>query len=114
MLETSLATRLFDLDIEFLNMDSFEYLQTTAKDFDIIYLDPMFPESSGSALSGKPAQLLKLLEGAGNEEDNKALLELAIEKTKGRVVMKRPRKSDLLREKPLFQVLGQSTRYDVY
>ncbi len=100
--------------IRLINADAFEYLQSSDVFYDIIYLDPMFPESTGSALSGKEAQLLQLLAGHGNEEENYNLLELAISKAKSRVIIKRPRKSPMLIEKPLFQVLGQSTRFDVY
>ena len=110
--------RALDLDpsvnVELIEAEAIKYLQSCEVEYDIIYVDPMFPEAAGSALAGKEAQLLKQLAGYGNETDNKALLELAIKKAKSRVVFKRPRKSDVLVEKPTYQVLGQSTRYDVY
>lgn len=101
-------------NLKLFHADAFEFLNSTNEFFDIIYLDPMFPESSGSALSGKEAQLLQLLAGHGDESENEKLLELAISKAKERVLIKRPRKSELLKKSPTFQTVGQSTRYDVY
>lgn len=101
-------------NLSLINADAMTYLSEAVSVSDIIYLDPMFPESSSSALSGKEAQLLKILAGVGNESENRQLLQLALIKAKDRVVVKRPRKSDLLLPDPMFQVLGKSTRYDVY
>lgn len=100
--------------LKLVHADAFTYLNQMHEPPDIIYMDPMFPELGSSALSGKEAQLLKKLVGSGDESESAELLKLARQKCKWRVVVKRPRKAGLLLPKPKSQVIGKSTRYDIY
>lgn len=101
------------------NQDSIDFLQKledVSKIYDVIYLDPMFPESKKSRLVKKEMRILS--EVVGKDLDAKELLELALQKTKNRVVVKRPRKAsyiiDVEKLKPSFQIIGKVIRYDVY
>lgn len=80
---------------------------------EIIYLDPMFPEPRKRSLVKKEMQVLQALVGADSDAD--LLLERARNYAQKRVVVKRPKIAPFLAEqKPDFQVLGKSNRYDVY
>jgi 16S rRNA (guanine1516-N2)-methyltransferase len=80
---------------------------------DVIYLDPMFPEREKTADVKK--EMRAFHEIVGRDEDAGKLLEVALEKVKYRVVVKRPRKSPFLGEKhPGYQLEGKSSRYDIY
>lgn len=78
---------------------------------DIIYIDPMHPERSKSALVKKEMQVLQQIIGA--DDDARNLIQLAITRSKQRVVVKWPQKSN-----PLLpvnaQVNGKTVRFDIY
>lgn len=78
-----------------------------------IYLDPMYPATTSSALAGKEMQLLQRL--LGGDPDAAQLLQLSLTKAAGRVVIKRPRRAPILGERvPDQQLSGRSTRFDIY
>lgn len=80
---------------------------------DVIYLDPMFPQRSKSALVKKEMRLLQSL--IGDDEDADQLLSLALKVAHKRVVVKRPRLArPLAGREPHAQINGKSTRYDLY
>lgn len=80
---------------------------------DVIYMDPMYPHRVKSALVKKEMRILR--EVVGEDDDFLSLFLLALEKTKRRVVVKRPLHSDFLaNKKPDCQFVGRSTRFDVY
>ena len=81
---------------------------------DVIYLDPMFPKRTKSAQVKKEMQFFH--EIVGNDDDSEALLLQALNKAKKRIVVKRPRLAEKLTGtvQPAFDVIGKSTRYDVY
>ena len=81
---------------------------------DVIYLDPMFPERNKSAQVKKEMQFFHDIIGA--DEDSEALLLSALKKAKKRIVVKRPRLAETLSQqlKPSFEIIGKSTRYDIY
>lgn len=80
---------------------------------EVIYLDPMYPHSTKSALVKKEMRFLRRLVGDDNDAPN--LLKLAITCAKHRVVVKRPRLSPYLAEiKPHHSIFGKQHRLDVY
>ncbi|CAJ1942650.1 unnamed protein product [Cylindrotheca closterium] len=96
---------------------------------DICYLDPMFPPRTKSASVKKPMQILHGLLNTQEEakesieerlEEERKLLEYALEAAKCRVVVKRPAKAPLLGgesgdgRKPSYAVEGSVNRWDVY
>ncbi len=81
--------------------------------FDVIYLDPMFHEEK-SAKSKKDLQFLQMLH-ADEAQDEAALLTLALQYAKSRVVVKRSFYAGYLNaQKPDFSYLGKSIRFDIY
>ncbi len=80
---------------------------------DVVYLDPMFPERSKSALVKKEMRVFHRL--VGEDADAGALLPLALSKARYRVVVKRPRLAPFLNEtKPSHSLTGKRNRFDVY
>ncbi len=102
--------------LHLLRGDSLALLRESLPDrFDVVTLDPMFPERKGAALPSKGMQALRQLVGAGLlPEEEAELLELA-RHVAPRVVVKRPRRA------PPFggvearsRRLGRSCRFDIY
>lgn len=80
---------------------------------DAVYLDPMYPDTGRTALSGKNMQAFHVC--IGEDLDADGLLGAALKLARRRVVVKRPKKAGFLAgEKPFTQLLGESTRYDIY
>lgn len=78
---------------------------------DVIFLDPMFPKRTKSALVKKKFQLLQQLEIPCENESE--LLEAAILARPKRIVIKRPAKGPYLAGKaPSYSLNGKSIRYD--
>lgn len=81
--------------------------------YDVIVLDPMFPERSKSALVKKPMRLFHALVGA--DEDAGLLLETALSRALRRVVVKRPLHAEHLAGRaPTLDYRGKAVRFDVY
>lgn len=85
-----------------------------AQDFpEVVYLDPMYPERTKSALVKKEMRLLRVL--AGKDENTPLLLKAALGCARQRVVVKRPRPGALLAgPKPHFSIESKITRFDIY
>ncbi len=80
---------------------------------DVVYLDPMYPETGKAAKSRKEMQLLQAL--LGPDPDPPGLLHAALRTARHRVVVKRPRKAPALPgPEPSHEIVGKSTRFDVY
>ena len=84
---------------------------------DVVYLDPFFPEQSGKkAREGKSMRVLRQAARKGDEGADE-LLRLALMVARLRVVLKRPRKAEVLSPDgrgPVHTVTGRGYRYDVY
>ena len=94
--------------------NSAEFLQDSGSDdrFDCIYLDPMFPPHKSSARPAKEMQILQALTG---NSDIERCFELALQKARKRVVVKRPAKAPGLHEaKPDIVYREKSVRFDIY
>ena len=80
---------------------------------DTVYLDPMYPHSSKTALKNKEMRLFRLL--VGEDEDAPRLLSAALECATNRVVVKRPKNAPPVGGmKPDATVPGKTTRFDLY
>lgn len=80
---------------------------------DMIYLDPMFASRKKSALPKKTMQHLQSL--VGDDHDQSRLLEVALQSSRFRVVVKRHAKAEAIAgAKPSYCVSGKLVRYDVY
>ncbi|NDH09793.1 MAG: SAM-dependent methyltransferase, partial [Gammaproteobacteria bacterium] len=99
--------------LSLLAMDATCYLATLPKESypDVIYIDPMHPERQKSALVKKEMQVLQqLITAQGSAKD---LLQMALIRTKNRVVVKWPQRL-LPLLKPDFSFAGKTVRFDVY
>ncbi|CAM2999686.1 N6-adenine-specific methylase [Legionella steigerwaltii] len=101
------------LNLKFQAEDAYSYLSSldTQNYPDVIYIDPMHPERNKSALVKKEMQALQQI--IGPDEDAQRLIQLAINRTKQKVVVKWPQKT-----KPLLPanatVEGKTVRFDIY
>lgn len=81
--------------IQFVFADAKDFIKRgLAKNFDVIYYDPMFPEKKKSALPRKEMKLFREL--VGNDSDIVEVINLALKENIKRLVVKRPKKAELL------------------
>ncbi|NOZ53535.1 MAG: class I SAM-dependent methyltransferase [Gammaproteobacteria bacterium] len=94
--------------------NSIKVLDTIPKcDQDVLYLDPMYPERTKSALVKKEMRILRQLVGDDLNIEN--LLSNAIKYAQHRVVVKRPKNAPPLTGlAPSYSIVSKNTRYDVY
>ncbi len=78
---------------------------------DVIYIDPMHPQRSKSALVKKEMQALQQLVGVDN--DALQLIKVARTRVKQRVVVKWPQKLDSLLPADA-SIMGKTIRFDLY
>lgn len=83
-------------------------------DPEIILIDPMHPPRKNSALVKQELRLVR--EIVGIDEDAAELMAIALKYARNRVVLKWPQKSRPMSglPKPSHQIIGKSTRYDVF
>lgn len=96
-------------------MDAFDYLSHQARYHppDVIFIDPMFPESKKSALVKKDMRAFHRV--VGGDQDSDELLVAALDVAIHRVVVKRPKKAVFLAgKKPNLSIDGKAIRFDVY
>ena len=80
---------------------------------DVIYLDPMYPHRSKSALVKKEMRLVRAL--VGDDSDACLLLDWALSHQGVRVVVKRPQGAPTLgNRKPAAVIKGKNSRFDIY
>lgn len=81
---------------------------------DVVYLDPMYPDTNKKLRNKKEMRLLRAV--VGSDLDSSSLFLPSLEKSSKRVVVKRPKGSDPLVAKPTpsFTVKMKSGRFDVY
>lgn len=83
------------------------------KSYDVIYLDPMFPDRKKSALVKKEMRLFHDI--VGDDPDSDRLLVPAMSLAQYRVVIKRPKQAlDLDGKESSYRLPGKSCRYDVH
>ncbi len=99
--------------LSLLNRDTKDYLSTLATiDFpDVIYIDPMHPLRQKSALVKKDMQALQQI--IGEDQDVRGLIELAMTRTRHRVVVKWPQRLEPLLP-PHASINGKTVRFDIY
>lgn len=80
---------------------------------EVVYIDPMYPHRSKSALVKKEMRVIRML--VGDDPDSDALLSAALTVASKRVVVKRPRLAPpLAGPAPNFTLSGKNSRFDVY
>jgi len=85
----------------------------SGRHWDVVYLDPMYPDDGKTSLPGKEMQILRDL--TGGDEDADLLLEPALACARQRVVVKRPPKAPWLHGvEPSMSLRSTQLRFDVY
>jgi 16S rRNA (guanine1516-N2)-methyltransferase len=80
---------------------------------DSIYIDPMYPPRGKSALVKKEMRFIQAL--VGDDMDSEALLAIALQHAKKRVIVKRPSYAAMVAgPQPSHTIESKNTRYDVY
>jgi 16S rRNA (guanine1516-N2)-methyltransferase len=102
------------LNLKLIQANAIDYLQSRQAFIpDVIYIDPMFPEKTKTALVKKEMRALR--EVVGDDVDSEKLLNAALAMAKKRVVVKRAKLAPTLTEKkPTIVYMGKSSRFDVY
>jgi 16S rRNA (guanine1516-N2)-methyltransferase len=104
--------------LEVLNRLNFIYADSSSQikpqSFDVVYMDPMFPQREKSAKVKKEMQILhQLLED--DKTNSQHIFATCSSAARSRLVIKRPAKAPLFAdEKPSHQIMGKAIRYDVY
>ena len=95
--------------------DAISYLKKLPnnKKPDVIYLDPMYPTRTKSALGKKELRILRQI--VGEDLDAGELLQVALKTARKRVVVKRPRLAPPIPgPEPNLVFKGKTSRFDVY
>lgn len=95
-------------------VDAVNYLQHLPQNsFDVVYLDPMYPIRTKSALGKKEMRILQQI--VGKDLDAALLLPVALRVAAKRVVVKRAKLApQLTKQNPDLVFSGKSSRFDVY
>lgn len=100
------------LAVEVLETDALALLDG-ARRWDVVYLDPMYPQHGKRALPQKEMQFFREL--AGPDQDAERLLEPARRCARRRVVVKRPLHAPpLAGAPPSLELRGTQARFDIY
>jgi len=80
----------------------------------VVLVDPMHPPRGNTALVKKEMRQIREIVGA--DSDSELLMQVALEHAQNRVVLKWPLRAESMEglRKPSHQILGKSTRYDVF
>ena len=98
--------------LELLQTDTLDLLRS-GRLWDVVYLDPMYPDTGRTALPQKEMQLFRDL--TGGDADADALLEPALACARKRVAIKRPLHAPVLAGRaPSLQMKGTQARFDLY
>ncbi|MCZ6619488.1 MAG: class I SAM-dependent methyltransferase, partial [Gammaproteobacteria bacterium] len=100
------------VDVKLHHVDAWCWLERSREAYEVVYLDPMFPERRKKALPGKRIQYLaKVVPNL--EHDLSEWIARARSIATSRVVLKR-RLRDSETDNPDWRISGRSVRYDVY
>lgn len=80
----------------------------------VVLVDPMHPPRDKTALVKKEMRLIRDI--VGTDSDSAKLMQIALESAQYRVVLKWPLRGEPMEgiRKPSHQIVGKSTRYDVF
>lgn len=98
--------------LQFVSADAIQYMQSLSERPEVIYFDPMYPETDSTALPKKEMQMLSRL--VGEDQDQLDVIKLALVKATNRVVIKRPLRVPPLLERPTQSFETPTTRWDMY
>jgi 16S rRNA (guanine1516-N2)-methyltransferase len=103
---------LLDEKFTFIFSDARDVMLAQPADFDVIYVDPMFPEKRKSAASMIKMRVFHMI--VGDDLDAHQTVAKALEMNAQRLIIKRPLRGEALWPEPTHSFRGSSTRYDMY
>ena len=84
-------------------------------DFDVIYLDPLYPKTmKASKGSGEIDLLRRIIDLEGIEDAGDSIFNTFQSANCKKIILKRPIKAPLICNKINYQIKGKSTRFDIY
>ena len=84
-------------------------------DFDVIYLDPLYPKTKkASKGSGEIDLLRKIIDLEGIKDVGDSIFDTFQSANCKKIILKRPIKAPLICNKINYQIKGKSTRFDIY
>ncbi len=99
----------------FLNDNSLEVYKSMSKGFDVIYLDPMYPSLNKiNKKSGRLDNIKKILEIENLTDSGENLVKNFFDLEYKKIILKRPLKFRKNYSNINYQVLGKTTRFDIY
>ena len=99
----------------FLNDNSLEVYKSMSKEFDVIYLDPMYPSlNKKNKKSGRLENIKKILEIENFTNCGENLVKDFFDLEYKKIILKRPLKCRKNYSNINYQVLGKTTRFDIY
>ena len=102
-------------NLTFFNDNSLEVYKSISKGFDVIYLDPMYPSShKKNKKSGRLANIKKILEIENLTDNGENLVKEFFNLEYKKIILKRPLKYRKNYSNINYQVLGKTTRFDIY
>ncbi len=75
--------------IQLISENSIDYLKKCKSRYQCIYLDPMYPHNTQSALNKLSMRTIRA--HVGDDQDSEQLLDISLQKAINRVVVKRPK-----------------------
>lgn len=91
--------------------DAVDFMQRRSHEFDVVYLDDMFPQHPKGA---RPSKSLQILAELADSCDFAHVFEMALGIATDRVVVKRRRNQPPAPDNPTWSVDGKTVRFDVY
>ena len=99
----------------FLNDNSLDVYKSMSKEFDVIYLDPMYPSlNKKNKKSGRLENIKKILEIENLTDSGENLVRGFFDLEYKKIILKRPLKQRKNYSNINYQVLGKTTRFDIY
>lgn len=98
-------------NFHFLASDAENVLETPPA-VDVFFFDPMFEDANEKTSPKKEMRIFRSL--VGSDLDAERVFIKALSRKPKRLVVKRPKQSVYLSQKPAVEYIGKSTRYDVY
>ena len=102
-------------NLEFINDNSIEVFKRKNKEFDVIYLDPMYPEiKKNNKKTGNIEGIKKILKLENLWNNNDEIIDAFFKNSYKKIILKRPLKSKKNYSNINYQVIGKTTRFDIY
>ena len=102
-------------NLTFFNDNSLEVYKSISKGFDVIYLDPMYPSlHKKNKKSGRLENIKKILEIENLTDNGENLVKEFFNLEYKKIILKRPLKYRKNYSNINYQVLGKTTRFDIY